>query len=197
MGGAYAQPAKGKYYRFLNQKYNKVMKENWSSQDVTCNTVDDDDYTQVWMYTSTGALQNVYTGRYIQDQSGTSATFKTGATPQSVTFTKLSDGHYYLQTNGHGLHCDAAQNVVRWDDQGNEGNHWTVKEVALTADEVKAIREEFTYLSGLRENGALYTEKLSAFFTNELCTELKADYAGMSDADLRAAMAEAELPTSL
>ena len=197
MGSAYAQPAKGKYYRFLNQKYNKVMKENWSSQDVTCNTVDNDDYTQVWMYTSTGALQNVYTGRYIQDQSGTSATFKTGATAQSVSFTKLSDGHYYLQTNSHALHCDAAQNVVCWNDQGNEANHWTVKEVALTADEVKAIREEFTYLSGLRENGALYTEKLSTFFTNELCTELKAEYASMSDADLRAAMAAAELPTSL
>ena len=197
VGGAYAQPSKGKYYRILNQKYNKVMKENWSSRDVVCSTTDNDDYTQVWMYTSTGALQNVYTGRYLQDQPATSNTFKTGSTVQTVTFTKMEDGHYYLQTNGNALHCDAAQNVVRWQDQGNEGNHWTVKEVALTADEVKALRDEFAYLSSLGENEEKYTEALRTFFTSDLCTELNATYAAMSDDELKAAMAEAELPEAL
>ena len=197
VGGAYAQPSKGKYYRILNQKYNKVMKENWSSRDVVCSTADNDDYTQVWMYTSTGALQNVYTGRYLQDQPATSNTFKTGSTVQTVTFTKMEDGHYYLQTNGNALHCDAAQNVVRWNDQNNEGNHWTVKEVALTADEVKALRDEFAYLSSLGENEEKYTEALRTFFTSDLCTELNATYAAMSDDELKAAMSEAELPEAL
>lgn len=190
-------PARGKYYRIVNARYNKVMKENWGSQDVTCNTLDTKDYTQIWMYTNEGGLQNVYTGRYLQNQPNTSTTFKTGTTIQSVSFTTQTDGHLGINTNGNQLHCDASSNVVRWNDNGNEANHWTVQEVSLTADEVKAAREEFKSFTDLLKNSASYTEKLQAFFTNELCTELKADYAAMSDDALKAAMEEAGLPTML
>ena len=190
-------PTRGKYYRFVNKRENKVMKENWGSQDVTCNTLDTKDYTQIWMYTNAGGLQNVYTGRYLQDQPNTSNIFKTGTTIQSVSFTTQTDGHLGINTNGNQLHCDASSNVVRWNDNGNEANHWTVQEVSLTADEVKAARDEFKYFTDLLKNSASYTEKLLTFFTNELCTELKAEYAAMSDDALKAAMEEAGLPTML
>ena len=190
-------PTRGKYYRIVNARYNKVMKENWGSQDVTCNTLDKEDYTQVWMYTSAGGLQNVYTGRYLQNQPSTSATFKTGTSIQSVSFTTQDDGHLGINTSGSMLHCDASSNVVRWQDNGNEANHWTVQEVSLTADEVKALREEFKNFTDLINNSASYTEKLLVFFTNELCTELNADYAAMSDDALKAAMEEAGLPAML
>ena len=190
-------PTRGKYYRFVNKRENKVMKENWGSQDVTCNTLDTKDYTQIWMYTNAGGLQNVYTGRYLQDQPNTSNIFKTGTTIQSVSFTTQTDGHLGINTNGNQLHCDASSNVVRWNDNGNEANHWTVQEVSLTADEVKAARDEFKSFTDLLKNSTSYTEKLLTFFTNELCTELKADYAAMSDDALKAAMEEAGLPAML
>lgn len=190
-------PAKGKYYRIVNARYNKAMKENWSSQNVTCNNIDNEDYTQIWLYTASGALQNVYTGRFLQNQTETSATFKTGKTSQSVSFTTQSDGHLGINVSGNQLHCDASSNVVRWNDNGNEANHWTVKEVSLTADEVKAAREEFENFTDLTNNSSSYTEKLLAFFANETCTELKAEYAAKSDDELKAAMAEAGLPTML
>ena len=72
-----------------------------------------------------------------------------------------------------------------------------MQEVSLTADEVKAAREEFKYFTYLINNSASYTEKLLVFFTNELCTELKAEYAAMSDDALKAAMEEAGLPAML
>ena len=195
--GAWAQPEQGKYYRIVNERYNKVMKENWGSQDVTCNSLDNKDYAQIWMYTTTGALQNVYTGRYLQNQPNASNTFKTGQESVEVSFTTQSDGHLGINVSGNQLHCDASSNVVRWNDNGNEGNHWTVQEVSLSADEVKAAREEFLNFLDLTNNPSAYTEKLLVFFTNELCTELKAEYASMNDADLKAAMEEAGLPAML
>jgi hypothetical protein len=104
-------PAKGKYYRIVNARYNKVMKENWGSQDVTCNSLDNEDYAQIWMYTTTGGLQNVYTGRYLQNQPNTSTTFKTGQASVAVSFTTQSDGHLGINVSGNQLHCDAASNV--------------------------------------------------------------------------------------
>ena len=79
-------PTRGKYYRIVNARYNKVMKENWGAKNVTCNTLDEKDYTQIWQYTATGALQNVYTARYLQNQPNNSTIFNTGATAQTVTF---------------------------------------------------------------------------------------------------------------
>lgn len=194
---ALAQPSRGKYYRINNERYGKVIKENWGSGQVTCNTLDANDYTQIWQYTKDGALQNVYTGKYLQNQTGISQVFFTGTTAQTVTFEKMSDGHLAINTSGSSLHCDAASNVVRWQDNNNEANHWTVKEVSLTADQVKAAREEYNTLSGLIANAGKYNDALKTFFTNDLCTELQASYAAMSDDDLKAAMAEAGLPTML
>ena len=190
-------PAKGKYYRIVNARYNSVMKENWGYQTVTCTGMDKEDFAQIWQYTTTGALQNVYTGRYLQDQPATSNTFKTGASAQTVKFTVFSDKHVGMSTNGNQLHCDAAQNVVRWQDEGNEANHWTVQAVSLTAEEVQAARDEFNTLSALKNDAGKYTEALKTFFANEICTELKAEYAAKSDDELKAAMAEAGLPTML
>ena len=190
-------PAKGKYYRIVNARYNSVMKENWGYQTVTCTGMDKEDFAQIWQYTTTGALQNVYTGRYLQDQPATSNTFKTGTNAQTVKFTVFSDKHVGMSTNGNQLHCDAAQNVVRWNDENNEANHWTVQAVSLTAEEVQAAREEFKTLSELKNNAGQYSEALKNFFANEICTELKAEYAAKSDDELKAAMAEAGLPTML
>ncbi len=190
-------PTRGKYYRIVNARYNKVMKENWGAKSVTCNTLDEKDYTQIWQYTATGALQNVYTARYLQNQPNNSTIFNTGATAQTVTFTTHSDGHLGINTNGNCLHCDGSSNVVRWQDNTNEANHWTVQEVSLTAEEIKAAREEYKTLADMSSNSGKYSEILMTFFANELGTELKAEYAAMDDDALKAAMLDAGLPAML
>ena len=190
-------PTKGKYYRVVNARTSRVIKENWDSYNVTCNNVDKQDFSQVWQYTASGALQNVYTARYLQDQPYGSTIYTTGKTAVEVKFTKQSDNHYLISTNGHYLHNDNSNNLVNWWDTSNEGNHWTVQEIALTADEVKAARAEYEELTTLRDNAGAYTETLKAFFTDELCTELQAEYASMADDALKAAMNEAGLPVAL
>ena len=190
-------PTKGKYYRVVNARTSRVIKENWDSYNITCNNVDKQDFSQVWQYTASGALQNVYTARYLQDQPYGSTIYTTGKTAVEVKFTKQSDNHYLISTNGHYLHNDNGNACVNWWDTSNEGNHWTVQEVALTADEVKAARAEYEELTTLRDNAGAYTEILKVFFTDELCTELKAEYASMADDALKAAMNEAGLPVAL
>lgn len=195
--GTWAQmPEKGKFYRIKNARYGSVMNENWGVGTVTC-VGQNKDYNQLWQYTDQGALQNVYTGKYIQNQPYTSTVFTTGTNVQVVSFTKQSDGHLGINTNGNQMHCDAGQNVVRWQDNDNEANHWIVEEVALTQEEVDAAREEYNNLANLTQNSAKFTTALRTFFTSDLCTELKADYAAMDDATLKAAMAEAGLPVMI
>ena len=192
-----AQPTKGKYYRITNANYGSVMTENWGNSTVTCTGKDLSAYNQVWHYTTSGALKNVYTGKYIQNQTGTSQTFTTGSTSVTVSFTKQDDGHYGININGNQMHCDAARNVVRWNDNANESNHWTITEVALTEEEANAAYEEYIKFTDFKSNASKYGKALETFYTDLLCTELKAEYAAMSDDALTAAMAEAGLPAEL
>ncbi len=190
-------PTRGKYYRIVNKNYGTVMKENWEPGAVVCNAEKDGDYTQIWQYTSGGALQNVFTGKYIQNQGSTSSVFYTGTSAQTVTFATASDGHLLISTNGNYMHCDAASNVVKWQDAAAEGNHWTVTEVSLTAAEISEARAKYKELTNFIGNAATYGTALQTFFTNELCTELKSEYQNMTDEALSTAMTTAGLPTAL
>ena len=189
-------PEKGKFYRIKNASYGSVMNENWGVGTVNC-VGQNEDYNQLWQYTEQGALQNVYTGKYIQNQPYNSQIFTTGTNVQVVSFTQQSDGHLGINTNGNQMHCNAGRDVVRWQDNANEGNHWIVEEVALTQAEVDAARAEYNNLTNLIQNSAKFTTALRTFFTSDLCTELKTDYAAMDDAALKAAMAKAGLPVMI
>ena len=189
-------PEKGKFYRIKNASYGLVMNENWGVGTVNC-VGQNEDYNQLWQYTEQGALQNVYTGKYIQNQPYNSTVFTTGTNVQVVSFTQQSDGHLGINTNGNQMHCNAGRDVVRWQDNANEGNHWIVEEVALTQAEVDAARAEYNNLTNLIQNSAKFTTALRTFFTSDLCTELKTDYAAMDDAALKAAMAKAGLPVMI
>lgn len=52
-------------------------------------------------------------------------------------------------------------------------------------------------LASWAQHSPRYSASLETFFTNSQCTELKANYAEMSDADLKAEMANAGLPKAL
>lgn len=193
-------PQEGKYYRIKNTNYGTIMSENWMEGTVSCVTENRSEWNQVWRYATGGKLQNVYTGKYLLDQPAQSNQYKTstGATNGvKAIFQTKSDGHLTIATNNHYLHCDAGSSVVNWWDANTEGSHWTIEEVALTTAEVLEIRKEYQRLSELQNNASAYNEALQTFFTNALCTELKAEYASMDDNALKTAMADAGLPEML
>lgn len=194
---AQTTPKRGKYYRIYST-YGTVIKENWREGALACVNLMMDDYSQVWQYTTNGALQNVFTGKYIQPQPSNSVQFRTGTSPHTVNFATVDGNEQTIIISGNPLHCAASQGniVVRWGADAG-ASHWTLEELSLSSETVKAAREEYKALSSLTENAEQYTQTLLTFFTSELCTELKETYAAMSDADLKAAMDEAGLPVVL
>ena len=118
-----ALPTNGKYYKISNANYDgQVMSENYKNGRVVCTIGSTGkNYQQYWLYTS-GKLQNVYTGKFIQSQSATSNVFQTSASGSAATFTETNDGHIKIKVGGNTLHCDAAKNVVKWEHEA-EASH--------------------------------------------------------------------------
>lgn len=200
-----ALPTNGKYYKISNANYDgQVMSENYKNGRVVCTIGSTGkNYQQYWLYTS-GKLQNVYTGKFIQSQSATSNVFQTSASGSAATFTETNDGHIKIKVGGNTLHCDAAKNVVKWEPEA-EASHWTFTEVTLTESEIATARAEYekfaqkeaefnTTLASLRS--ADYSA-LSTIFADNACTELKSEYKSMSDADLKDAVVAAGLPEQI
>lgn len=191
-------PKAGKYYRISSAVYGSVIRENWGTCTLYCKTLDVDDYSQVWLYTNDNALQNVYTGKYMQPQATLSTQFTTGTSAQIVKFGLIDNEELTISINNHNLHCSQSQGyaVVKWNANA-DASHWTVAEVTLTEDELREARDEYVRLSGLTENASSYNEALNKFFTDELCAELKSEYATMEDEALREEMKMEGLPAEL
>lgn len=199
-----ALPTTGKYYRFSNARNGNVLTEDIDNKTLVCRTQGKStDYKQIWQLNANGGLQNVYTHHYVQEKSGASTQFLTGTTSARVTFTETA-GKVLIRC-GNYLHNDASNNVVVWNDTEATGNHWTFEEVTLTADELEKAYNEYhayeqeenafnTMLGKLQKQD--YTS-LSTFFEDNACTAMKETYKGMSDADLRKAVAEKGLPEQI
>ncbi len=200
-----ALPQSGKYYRIQNANYTDyVMEESYQAGTVVCKTQGKaSDYTQMWYWTGS-ALQNVYTGHYIQAQSSQSSIFKTGASTANVSLTSEADGHIKIKCGGNTLHCDASKNVVKWEPE-NESSHWTFAEITLTPEEIQAARNEYALFEKSEKEHSTLLNKLqtanyaalSTFFSDNACTQLKDSYKTMSDANLQAAIADAGLPEQI
>ena len=200
-----ALPQSGKYYKIQNTNYPEyIISESYEAANVVCQKADaKKNYKQMWLWTGT-ALQNVYTGRYVQSQSSTSSIFKTGTNQAQVSLSSMTDGHIKIKCGGNTLHCDGSKNVVKWEPEA-EASHWTFEEVSLTEEEINAARKEYNeWAKGENEYNTMLTKlqsatytALSTFFEDNACTMLKDGYKAMSDADLKAAIAEAGLPEQI
>lgn len=199
-----ALPVTGKYYRFANDRNGNVLTENVDRKTLICQKKGDkSSYTQLWQVTADGYLMNVYTHRFVQEKSGASTQFQTGTTGAKVQFSET--GGKLLIRCGSYLHDDASNNVVVWNDTQADGNHWTCEEVSLSADELSAAYNNYKeYAKSETEYNNLLTslqkqdyKALPTFFEDNACTKLKAEYAKMDDAALKAALANAGLPEQL
>ncbi|MBR4989314.1 MAG: M60 family metallopeptidase [Bacteroidaceae bacterium] len=203
-GVAMAQVESGKVYRIVSSKYNTVITASPITSKLTCVSKGSEaDYQQMWEFTldaNTGKyyIQNVFSRRYIQNESGTNVNFKTGNSMVGFTIREnaVSAGHYNIDASnragGWGLHCAQNADVVPWSDgtakEGISGTEWTFEEVSidqLTKDQAYA---EYQVYNSVLENKASIIEKVSAMFSDKAGTQLKSEYASMSDAEIIAAL---------
>ena len=190
----------GKYYRLVSYTNQSMSMADAGGGLVTSQT-DKKNYSQVWMLTSSGngyKFQNLLTGKLITSSPGTSSQWKTG-TSGAVFYSgkSTSDGNtlFWFSTSSSvdaytALHSAPHQsnNVVAWTGSA-DASKWLLDVVDESTIDFEGIYE-------LRQAIVTnYTNQLMTFYDDYACTQLKSEYASMSDAQLREAMSE--LPVTL
>lgn len=170
---SFIQVEAGKYYTITSRRGGGYLYDNGSvlkggsTKSVSSPlTVADAQY--VWKVEDAGDglfyLKNVGTGRYLADQSSYASTFPTSETSKVATEIRLYSNPYYVITTstGHGTNYSYT-NIVYYNDDNDEGNHFTLAEVP--AAEVEALSEQIeknlflSSLSDLIDEGKLTQTK--------------------------------------
>ncbi len=179
----------GAYYRLVSTTYNRYMTEvNGELQSIALN---EDNFSQYWQLVKSGtgwAIQNVVSQKYVQIQSATSNTYKTGTTKATLFPRRTSDKWEYkwviANSNGGsvGLHTANSQgyNVVNWNTSA-EASVWAFQEVELSEEDIEAARGSQKEYDELVKNLATYQSHLDNLFEDKACTTLKATIQALSD----------------
>ena len=190
----------GKYYRLVSFTNQSVSMADGGGGLVTSQT-EKENYGQVWQLTASGngyTLKNMLTGKFITSCPGTSSQWKTGtsgATFYVGTSTSEDNTLFWFSTQNSESSYTALHSAPH---QGNTVVAWTAsadasKWLLATVDESSI---DFDVVSEMQQATATnYTSQLMSFFDDYACTQLKSEYASMSDDALRAAMSE--LPATL
>lgn len=193
----------GKYYRLVSNAYDgKTITANGNGGlDLSSEPALRKDayayYAQLWQITENSGkyqFKNLVSGRSIQGWPGQSQQWKTGTgTPAKFYSGKSTSGDNTVfwfatvnNTNEHkSLHAAGASNqnntVVGWQ-ASSDASKWLLWEVEVTDEDIVAAEDWRKAVSG-----NVGTE-FAKFFNDAACTELKSEYASMSDDELRAAM---------
>ena len=197
---AVAQVEDGKIYRIVSAKYGTVMSESPILHTLSCASKGSaTDYHEMWKFNAAGdgkyTIQNVYTQRYIQYETGKNVVWRTGTnlTQFSVAATPGLNGCYNIDRaagNNWGMHCDGSSNIVPWTYGTNEisGTEWTFELVNISDEEAAAAAIAYQDYAKIIENSADIATKVEALFEDKACTTLKAEYAAKSDAEIIAAL---------
>ena len=197
---SYADGLTSGYYKIKCTAYSRYMSEDFLYKTVATSTeFAEGDYEKIWYLDVTAegvTMQNVYTGNYIQTQTGTSQFFTTGSTAVRATLTDKGDGTYMFSSGSY-MHCSASQgyNVVNWWDPNSTASVWAVEPVDINEAAVTAAREKYNNAMGINDKADSYNAQLTKIFTDLSCSELKDDYA--SDEALEQAVAALGLPAAV
>ena len=197
-----AQVESGKVYRIVSSKYETVITASPITNKLSCVTPGSaEDYQQMWEfeYSETSGkytIRNVFSRRYIQNESGTNVAFKTGTNKVYFAIRENAEfpGNYDIDASnrvgGWGLHCASNAEVVPWSDGTGEvsGTEWKFEEVSISELEKEQAYADYVAYNTVLENKETIIEKVNALFADNAGTELKAEYAAMTDADLLALM---------
>ena len=197
---AVAQVEDGKIYRIVSAKYGTVMSESPILHTLSCATKGSaTDYHEMWKFNAAGdgkyTIQNVYTQRYIQYETGKNVIWRTGTnlTQFSVAETPGLKGCYNIDRaagNNWGMHCDGSSNIVPWTYGTSEisGTEWTFELVNISDEEATAAAIAYQDYAKIIENSADIATKVEALFEDIACTTLKAEWAAKSDDEVVAAL---------
>ncbi len=187
---AVSQLTSGSYYRFVNVGNAQKALNETDGKKLDGANVSETAPSQVWKLVKNGTkwkLKNLLTDNYIGSSSNTSvqSTYPTNSTGSSFTIGSLSDGVFYVSEGtvpNSGLNYNTAYNVVvNWQYQSDKGSQWNIYKV-------ENVDELTTTASDYREAGKVSDTKLSTYFVDKACTQLRSNYAAMTDDDLRTAM---------
>ena len=197
---AMAQVEDGKVYRIVSAKYGTVMSESPILHTLSCASKGAaTDYHEMWMFNAADdgkfTIQNVYTQRYMQYETGRNVQWRTGSTKtQFAVFENPAlKGCYNIDltpTKNWGAHCDGSSNIVPWSYGTTEisGTEWTFEEVNISADEIAAAAAAYQDYAKVLDNADAIAAKVGALFEDKACTTLKAEWAAKSDAEVVAAL---------
>ena len=197
---AFAQVEDGKIYRIVSAKYGTVMSESPILHTLSCASKGTEtDYHEMWKFNAAGdgkyTIQNVYTQRYIQYETGKNVVWRTGTnqTQFSVAETPGLKGCYNIDRaagNNWGMHCDGSSNIVPWTYGTNEisGTEWTFELVNISEEEANAAAMAYQDYAKVIENASNIAAAVEALFEDKACTTLKAEWAAKSDAEVVAAL---------
>ena len=194
-------PDEGKIYKIVNpSRGNLKIAEDILEHTVYCPIDLNGKIYQYWILERRGnlwAIKNAYTGRYLQNHNTLYQSFTTGvnAATFDIIENKSVGADYYTIKNGNGgmgLHCDAASALVPYmaDSDSPGGSSWKFELVNISEEELADARKEYEDFAKVTDGADALVASYSAFFTDELCMQLKEEYASMSDEQLTAAMAE-------
>lgn len=199
-------PEEGKIYKIVSpSRGNLKIAEDILEHTVYCPVDLNGKVYQYWILEKSGNLwtiKNAYTGRYLQNHNTFYQSFTTGTT--AATFDIIENtgvgADYYTIKNGNGnmgLHCDAASALVPYmaDSDSPGGSSWKFELVNISEEELAAAQKEYADFAKVSEGADELIAKYSTYFTDELCLQLKSEYAAMSDDQLTAAMAD--IPAAL
>ena len=197
---AFAQVEGGKVYRIVSAKYGTVMSESPILHTLSCASKGTaTDYHEMWMFNAADdgkfTIQNVYTQRYVQYETGRNVQWKTGNTVTQFTVTEHPrlKGCYNIDltpTKNWGMHCDGSSNIVPWSYGEGEisGTEWTFELVNISADEIAAAAAAYQDYAKVLDNADAIAAKVEALFEDKSCTVLKAEWTAKSDAEVVAAL---------
>ena len=197
-------PETGKAYRVINPfRDNKCMAATYNDGIIAVVEKNTAAYEQMWILEKASDksvyIKNGYTGKYIQHASKMSELFTMADTPKEffVTENKYNKNYYNLLTteNGsRGLHASPSSDVVVWTPSTTSGNvdatEWVFEDAGVSIEVLAQQQEIYRQKSEIIDNADKYNGIVTAMFTDRSCSELKAEYANMSDAELLEAAKE-------
>ena len=193
-------PEDGVVYRLVNTfRENAILSEDYGANTLHCKAKKDGDYSQLWMFVKSGEgwnIQNIFTGKYVQNETEISKKFATGNSPAIFHVSRNSgfdtECYNFVNKSGGttGIHCAGDYNVVLWHSAVNrfEGSEWTYEKVEISDEEIAAARAKYNEFDNVRENIDSVSAILSKYFKDESCSDLKSEYVSMSDDELKAAL---------
>ena len=202
--GQYVAPETGKAYRILTPgKDYHCMVANYKDNLIETMAKSNNAYEQMWILEKASDksvyIKNGLTGSYVQHISQLSGYFRMDETPKEffIKENSYNKGFYNIlctSTESRGMHSSPFNEVVLWYSSTTAGTlsatEWVFENAGVSIDFLAEQQEKFREQQDIIKNVDIYSNKLTEFFTDRSCSELKEAYAAMSDDALREAMKE-------